>query len=139
MRLHIEEPVRMIIVRVIAACAMSTFFASGAVAQADDASGAGASFPAAVYKAWTEEFRFVSGKSIVYQATGSSDGVKQIVAGSVTFAGTDRPLSREELAKSDLIQFPTLIGGIVPVVNIPGVQAGQLKLTGPLLARIFLG
>ncbi|UNU72973.1 phosphate ABC transporter substrate-binding protein PstS [Moraxella nasovis] len=102
------------------------------------ATGAGASFPQPIYAKWASEFA-ESGGQINYQSIGSSGGVKQIIAKTVDFGATDSPLSAEELDKEGLIQFPAVIGGVVPIVNIQGVSAGQLKLTGEILAQIYLG
>jgi phosphate transport system substrate-binding protein len=102
-------------------------------------SGAGATFPAPVYAKWAEAYRAQSGVSLNYQAIGSGGGVRQISARTVAFGASDKPLKPDDLAANGLIQFPTVIGGVVPVVNIPGVQPAQLKLTGPLLSDIFRG
>lgn len=100
--------------------------------------GAGASFPQPIYVQWASGFASKGGQ-VNYQSIGSSGGVKQIIAKTVDFGATDSPLSAEELDKEGLIQFPTVIGGVVPIVNISGVAAGQLKLTGEILAQIYLG
>jgi phosphate transport system substrate-binding protein len=102
-------------------------------------SGAGATFPAPIYARWAEAYKGSSGVSVNYQAIGSGGGVKQITAGTVDFGASDKPLKPEELDKNGLYQFPTVIGGVVPVLNAPGVAAGQVKLTGALLADIYLG
>jgi phosphate transport system substrate-binding protein len=102
-------------------------------------SGAGATFPAPLYARWAENYKSQSGLTLNYQAIGSGGGIKQIQANTVDFGASDKPLKPEDLDKSGLYQFPTVIGGVVPVVNLPGVQPGQLKLTGPLLADIYLG
>ncbi|CAN7255579.1 phosphate ABC transporter substrate-binding protein PstS [Phenylobacterium sp. LjRoot219] len=102
-------------------------------------SGAGATFPAPIYARWAEAYKAESGQVLNYQAIGSGGGVKQINARTVDFGATDKPLKPEDLDKAGLHQFPTVIGGVVPVVNLPGVQPGQLKLTGALLADIYLG
>jgi phosphate transport system substrate-binding protein len=101
--------------------------------------GAGATFPAPLYAQWATAFAADGGKPVNYQPIGSGGGVKQIKAGTVDFGATDRPLSAEELATSNLVQFPTVLGGVTPVVNVPGLNAGELKLTGQLLADIFQG
>lgn len=106
---------------------------------AQDLTGAGASFPAPVYAKWADTYYKETGNKINYQSIGSSAGVKQIVAGTVDFGASDAPLTDTELAKNGLIQFPTVIGGVVPVINIKGVKEGQLKLTGDILANIYLG
>jgi phosphate transport system substrate-binding protein len=110
-----------------------------ATASAGAISGAGATFPAPLYARWAETYRADSGLTLNYQAIGSGGGVKQITAGTVDFGASDKPLKPEELEKSGLYQFPTVMGGVVPVVNLPGVQPGQLRLTGPLIANIYLG
>jgi phosphate transport system substrate-binding protein len=121
-------------------------FAVGAVslasigsAQAIDISGAGATFPYPIYSKWAEAYKASTGIGLNYQSIGSGGGVKQIKAKTVDFGATDAPLTGPELSSAGLTQFPMVIGGIVPVVNIPGIAAGQLKLTGPLLADIYLG
>lgn len=101
--------------------------------------GAGASFPQPVYVQWANGFLQNMGGQVNYQSIGSSGGIKQIIAKTVDFGATDSPMSSEELEKEGLIQFPTVIGGVVPIVNIDGVAAGQLKLTGKVLADIYLG
>ncbi len=101
--------------------------------------GAGASFPQPIYAKWSADFNAATQGQVNYQSIGSSGGIKQIIAKTVDFGATDAPLSIEELNKEGLIQFPTVIGGVVPVVNIDGVAAGQLKLDGETLANIYLG
>jgi phosphate transport system substrate-binding protein len=101
--------------------------------------GAGATFPAPLYAKWAEAQKAETGLTLNYQAIGSGGGIKQIKAKTVAFGASDKPLKPEELAEAGLAQFPTVIGGVVPVVNLPGVAEGQLKLTGPLLADIYLG
>lgn len=101
--------------------------------------GAGASFPQPIYVQWAQGFLEKAGGQVNYQSIGSSGGVKQIVAKTVDFGATDSPMSSEELDKEGLVQFPTVIGGVVPIVNIEGVEAGALKLTGDVLAQIYLG
>lgn len=109
------------------------------LAQAQDVTGAGASFPAPIYAKWADAYNKATGARINYQSVGSGAGIRQIKAKTVDFGASDAPLSDEELAKDGLIQFPTVIGGVVPVVNIRGVQPGQLRLTGALLGDIYLG
>jgi phosphate transport system substrate-binding protein len=101
--------------------------------------GAGASFPFPVYAKWAEAYKKETGTSLNYQSVGSSGGIRQIRAKTVDFGATDAPLKGEDLEKSGLVQFPTVMGGVVPVVNIAGVASGQLKLTGEVLADIFNG
>ncbi|MDZ4075494.1 MAG: phosphate ABC transporter substrate-binding protein PstS [Hylemonella sp.] len=109
------------------------------LASAQDVTGAGASFPAPLYAKWASEYNKASGVKINYQSVGSGAGIRQIDAKTVDFGASDMPLKDEDLAKKDQVQFPTVIGGVVPVVNIPGIAAGQLKLTGALIADIYLG
>jgi phosphate transport system substrate-binding protein len=101
--------------------------------------GAGSTFVYPVLSAWAADYQKQSGTGINYQSIGSGGGISQVEAGTVDFGATDQPLASDELAKNNLVQFPVVIGGIVAVVNIPGLNAGQLKLTGPVLADIFAG
>lgn len=101
--------------------------------------GAGASFPQPVYAKWSADFNAATGGQVNYQSIGSSGGIKQIKEKTVDFGASDAPLSVEELNADGLIQFPTVIGGVVPVINIEGIGAGQLKLDGKTLADIYLG
>lgn len=102
-------------------------------------SGAGATFPAPLYAKWAETQKADTGLALNYQAIGSGGGIKQIKAKTVAFGASDKPLKPEELEADGLAQFPTVIGGVVPIVNLPDLQPGQLKLTGSVLADIFLG
>ena len=108
-------------------------------AAAIDLTGAGATFPYPIYAKWAEAYRAKSGVGMNYQSIGSGGGIKQIQNKTVDFGASDMPLKPEELEKDGLVQFPTVIGGDVPVVNLEGVKAGDLKLTGPVLADIYLG
>ena len=108
-------------------------------AQAADVTGAGASFIYPVMSKWSADYAKATGKKINYQSIGSGGGIAQAKAGTVDFGSTDAPLKPEDLAKSGLIQFPSVIGGVVPVINVPGVASGAMKLDGDVLARIFLG
>jgi len=101
--------------------------------------GAGASFPAPVYAKWADAYQKATGNKVNYQSIGSSGGLKQIRAKTVDFGASDMPLKPEELQKDGLMQFPTVIGGVVPVLNVTGIKPGQVKLTGAVLADIFLG
>jgi len=101
--------------------------------------GAGSTFVYPVLSAWAADYRAQSGTSVNYQSIGSGGGIAQVEAGTVDFGATDQPLQSDELAKNGLAQFPVVVGGIVPVVNIPGLEAGKLKLTGPVLADIYQG
>jgi phosphate transport system substrate-binding protein len=109
------------------------------LALAQDVTGAGASFPAPLYAKWADAYNKATGARINYQSVGSSAGLRQIRGKTVDFGASDQPLTDEELAKDGLVQFPTVIGGVVPVVNIAGISAGQIKLTGQLLGDIYLG
>ena len=108
-------------------------------AQAQDVTGAGASFPAPIYAKWADAYNKATGAKINYQSVGSGAGLKQIKAKTVDFGASDAPLKDDELSKDGLIQFPTVIGGVVPVVNVKGIAPGQLKLTGAVLGDIYLG
>jgi phosphate transport system substrate-binding protein len=112
---------------------------SGAVANAADISGAGATFPYPVYAKWADAYKKQTGIGLNYQSIGSGGGIKQIKAKTVTFGASDAPLSGADLEKNGLVQFPMVMGGIVPVVNIDGIAPGGLILDGPTLAKIFLG
>ena len=107
-------------------------------AYAQDITGAGASFPAPLYSKWASEYNKATNLKVNYQSVGSGAGIKQIDAKTVDFGASDMPLKDEELAQKNQMQFPTVIGGVVPVVNIAGIAPGQLKLTGELIADIFL-
>ncbi len=109
------------------------------MAHAQDVTGAGASFPAPIYAKWADAYNKAIGARINYQSVGSGAGIKQITAKTVDFGASDAPLKDEQLAKDGLIQFPTVIGGVVPVVNIKGIKPGQIKLTGAVLGDIYLG
>jgi phosphate transport system substrate-binding protein len=104
-----------------------------------DVSGADASFPSNVYSKWGEKFGREQGVVVAYRPTGSSDGVKQISERAVQFGGTDSPLSPADLERVRLVQLPMVIGGIVPVVNLPGIAEAALQLNGPVLGDIMLG
>lgn len=122
---------------VAAAAAVLAF--SVQLAHAQDVTGAGATFPAPVYAKWADAYNKATGARINYQSVGSGAGIKQIKSKTVDFGATDMPLKDEDLAKDGLVQFPTVIGGVVPVVNIAGIQPGQIKLTGQVLGDIYLG
>jgi phosphate transport system substrate-binding protein len=113
--------------------------AVSSIAFAQDITGAGATFPAPLYAKWAEAYNKASGARINYQSVGSGAGLKQIRSKTVDFGASDMPLKDDELAKDGLVQFPTVIGGVVPVVNIKGIQPGQIKLTGQALGDIYLG
>ena len=101
--------------------------------------GAGSTFVYPVLSRWASDFKKGGGDEINYQSIGSGGGIAQIKAGTVDFGATDKPLTSEELAASGLAQFPVVVGGVVPVINIPGAHPGQVKLSGPLLAAIYAG
>ena len=108
-------------------------------ANAQDVTGAGATFPAPLYSKWASDYNKATGVKINYQSLGSGAGIKQIEAKTVDFGASDMPLKDEDLKAKGLVQFPVVIGGVVPVVNIKGITAGQLKLNGQVLGDIFLG
>lgn len=101
--------------------------------------GAGATFPYPVYAKWAEAYKAKTKTGLNYQSIGSSGGIKQIKAKTVDFGATDNPVKFEELEKDGLVQFPAIIGGVVPVINVEGIKPGQLKVTGDVLAQIFMG
>ncbi|HXU98980.1 MAG TPA: phosphate ABC transporter substrate-binding protein PstS [Caulobacteraceae bacterium] len=111
----------------------------GGAAVAASLSGAGATFPAPVYAKWAEAYKAKTGNALNYQAIGSGGGIKQIIAKTVDFGASDKPLKPEALAADGLQQFPTVIGGVVPVMNLPGIKPGAVKITGPILADIYRG
>ena len=113
--------------------------ATAFAAQAQEVTGAGATFPAPVYAKWADAYNKATGIKINYQSVGSGAGLRQIRGKTVDFGASDMPLKDDELAKDGLVQFPTVIGGVVPVVNIAGITPNQLKLTGKVLADIYLG
>src|SRR3954470_19824948 len=108
-------------------------------AQAVDISGAGATFPYPIYAKWADAYKTQTGVGLNYQSIGSGGGIKQIKASTVDFGASDMPLTSQELDQDGLFQFPAIIGGVVPVVNVEGLGPGQLKLTGVVLADIYLG
>jgi len=112
---------------------------SVAPAFAADMTGAGATFPYPIYAKWAEAYKTATGNGLNYQSIGSGGGIKQIKAKTVDFGASDMPLKAEELDAEGLMQFPAIMGGVVPVVNLDGVTAGQLKLTGQVVADIYLG
>ena len=111
----------------------------GGVALAADISGAGATFPAPIYAKWAEAYKASTGTGLNYQAIGSGGGIQQIRAKTVAFGASDKPLKLDDLNKDGLYQFPMVMGGVVPIVNLPGIQPGQIKLTGAVLGDIYLG
>jgi len=121
------------------ALATAVLALSSAAANAIDISGAGATFPYPIYAKWADSYKKETGSGLNYQSIGSGGGIKQIKAKTVTFGASDAPLKGEELEKTGLAQFPMVMGGIVPVVNLEGIKPGELVLDGPTLADIFLG
>lgn len=118
---------------------LAATLAIAASAHAATMSGAGSTFAAPIYAKWAEAYKAKTGNALNYQSIGSGGGVKQIEASTVDFGASDKPLKEADLTSHDLVQFPTIIGGVVPVVNLPGFQPGQIKLTGRVLADIYLG
>jgi len=129
---------RHVFVRAIQSVAASAILLTGA-AYAQDITGAGASFPAPLYGKWADVYKTKTGVALNYQSIGSGGGIKQIEAKTVTFGATDSPLKPEDLTKNGLAQFPTVIGGVVAVVNLEGIKANELTLDGETLAKIYLG
>jgi phosphate transport system substrate-binding protein len=121
-----------IVAGVSAAMLVSTAFAA-------DITGAGATFPYPIYAKWAEAYKAASGTGMNYQSVGSGAGIKQIKAKTVDFGASDMPLKADDLEASGLMQFPAIMGGVVTVVNVDGIAPGQLKLTGPVIADIYLG
>ena len=122
----------------LVALALGAALAAGP-ARAADVSGAGATFPYPVYAKWADAYRKQTGTKVNYQSIGSGGGIKQIIARTVDFGASDMPLTAAELEKNGLAQWPMVIGGVVLAVNLPGIEPGRLKLTGPLVADIYLG
>ena len=129
---------------------MNRFFKSGllsiaaglafaATASAQEITGAGASFPAPLYSKWAADYNKATGVKINYQSVGSGAGLRQIEAKTVDFGASDMPLKDDELKAKNLVQFPTVIGGVVPVINVKGINPGQMRLNGQVLGDIFLG
>ena len=125
----------------------TTFKLAGAIAAgafalnalAADITGAGATFPYPIYAKWADAYKKASGNGLNYQSIGSGGGIKQITAKTVDFGASDMPLSGEELDKNGLVQFPAIMGGVVPVYNLKDIKTGELKFTGELLAAIYAG
>jgi len=131
-----NSKLKQLIIGIAAATALAYAAASHAGAAI---TGAGATFPYPIYAKWAEAYKNNTGVAMNYQSIGSGGGIKQIQAKTVNFGASDKPLTLDELDKSGLVQFPTVIGGVVPVVSIEGVTAGKLKLDGNTLAAIYLG
>jgi phosphate transport system substrate-binding protein len=121
------------------AAGVAAAMALAGVATAENISGAGATFPAPIYNKWAETYKAKTNNQLNYQAIGSGGGIKQIIANTVDFGASDKPLTLEALQHDQLLQFPTVIGGVVPVINLPGSRPGQVRLSGFLLAEIYLG
>src|SRR5262245_3808702 len=113
--------------------------ALSATVQAAEITGAGASFPNPIYSKWADAYQKATGNRMNYQSIGSSGGIRQIRAKTVDFGASDAPLKSDELQKDGLIQFPTVFGAVVPVINLPGIKPGEMKLTGQVLGEIYLG
>lgn len=125
--------------RITLLAALAASFALSAGVQAQEVTGAGATFPAPLYSKWSSDYNKATGVRVNYQSIGSGAGIKQIDSKTVDFGASDMPLSDADLDKKGQIQFPTVIGGVIPVVNIKGIQPGQIKMTGELLAAIYMG
>src|SRR6266481_6848827 len=133
------EDFRMTAFRTILLGALVVGSVSAAASHAAEISGAGATFPYPIYAKWAEAYKAKTNVAMNYQSIGSGGGIKQIQAKTVDFGASDVPLTPDDLQKNGLTQFPMIMGGIVPVLNVKGVEPGKLKLTGPILANIFLG
>jgi phosphate transport system substrate-binding protein len=131
-----NSKLKQLILGITTAAALSC---AGASQAATNITGAGATFPYPIYSKWAEAYKTKSGVSMNYQSIGSGGGIKQITAKTVDFGASDMPLTPEKLDKDGLMQFPTVIGGVVPVINVAGVETGTLKLDGTTLANIYLG
>jgi phosphate transport system substrate-binding protein len=125
--------IKALVITAVSAVAMS------GVVQATNITGAGATFPYPIYAKWAEAYKKETGVGLNYQSIGSSGGIRQIRAKTVTFGGTDAPMKGEDLAKDEMVQFPTVLGGVVPVINLDGFKPGELRVTGELLADIYMG
>ncbi|RXV65831.1 phosphate ABC transporter substrate-binding protein PstS [Burkholderia stabilis] len=123
-------------IRILVPCTLALV---AVAAHAADITGAGSTFAAPIYTKWADAYKKSGGGKVNYQGIGSSGGLKQINAKTIDFAGSDAPLKDDELAKQGLFQFPTVVGGVVPVVNVPGMKPGTLTLSGPVLGDIYLG
>lgn len=130
--MRINKLVKNLAIAAFAAVSMTSVIAA-------DMTGAGATFPYPIYAKWAEAYKAATGNGLNYQSIGSGGGIKQIKAKTVDFGASDMPLKAEELEAAGLMQFPAIMGGVVPVVNLQGVSPGQLKMTGEVLADIYLG
>jgi len=127
---------KIVLVLTVTAMALLSFTLAGAE---DTLNGAGATFPYPVYSAWAFDYNKVTGSKLNYQSIGSGGGIRQVTDRTVDFGASDAPLAPEQLNKDRLLQFPAVIGGVVPVVNIPGVKAGELRLDSDAICKIYLG
>src|SRR5512144_3139555 len=118
---------------------LSAALLSAGTAVAVDITGAGATFPYPIYAKWAETYKAKTGVGMNYQSIGSGGGIAQIKAGTVDFGASDMPLKPEDLQAAGLMQFPVVIGGVVPIINLEGVAPGAMRLTGPVLADLYLG
>lgn len=125
------------LLKTVAAAAFASMAMGSALAA--DITGAGATFPFPIYAKWAEAYKQATGTGLNYQSIGSSGGVRQIRAKTVSFGATDAPVKGEDLDKDGMVQFPAIIGGTVPVFNLDGFGKGELRVTGPVLAEMFLG
>ncbi|HAJ12951.1 MAG TPA: phosphate ABC transporter substrate-binding protein PstS, partial [Comamonadaceae bacterium] len=123
--------------KTVAAAALATAAMGAAIAA--DITGAGASFPFPIYGKWAEAYKKETGVGLNYQSIGSSGGIRQIRAKTVAFGATDAPVKGEDLDKDGMVQFPAIIGGTVPVFNLEGFKPGELRVSGPVLAEMFMG
>ncbi len=130
-----NSKLKQLIISITAVTALTCASAS----QAIDITGAGATFPYPIYAKWADAYKTKTTIGLNYQSIGSGGGIKQINAKTVDFGASDKPLTPEELSKAGLMQFPTVVGGVVPVINVNGIEPGKLKLDGVTLADIFLG
>ncbi|MBX3671666.1 MAG: phosphate ABC transporter substrate-binding protein PstS [Burkholderiales bacterium] len=125
--------------RFLATAAFAAALAASAPALAADITGAGATFPYPIYAKWADAYKKATGTGMNYQSIGSGGGIKQITAKTVNFGASDMPMKVEDLEKNGLMQFPAIMGGVVPVYNLKGIKAGEIRFTGELLANIYLG
>jgi phosphate transport system substrate-binding protein len=132
-------PLNRILKNLLLTICVSAAFVSAAPAFATDLTGAGATFPYPIYAKWADAYKKATGVGMNYQSVGSGAGIKQIKSKTVDFGASDMPLKEDELEAAGLIQFPAIMGGLVPVVNLDGVPAGKMKLTGDVIAAIYLG
>src|ERR1700741_2724572 len=134
-----HQPTRRAMFRTFIGAAALAATALSCSAFAADITGAGATFPYPIYAKWADAYKKDTGVGLNYQSIGSGGGIKQILAKTVDFGASDAPLKPEELEKNGLIQFPAIMGGVVPVYNLKGVEAGKMRISGQLLGDIYLG